>query len=110
MEISAGVRSNLEQLGTEMVEAMEQAMYESGKHMQEEAKRVVPVRTGRLRDSIQSRSDATTAIVGTDVPYGKYVELGTRKMAAQPYLHPAAEKSAEFFKTSIVEKLRISAL
>ena len=46
MQIDAGVRSRLSELGTEMVKAMEQAMYESGKHMRDEAKRVVPVRTG----------------------------------------------------------------
>jgi len=109
MQIDAGVRSRLSELGTEMVKAMEQAMYESGKHMRDEAKRVVPVRTGRLRDSIQFRSDTTAAIVGTDVPYGKYVELGTSKMAAQPYLQPAAANSAEFFRDALRENLCIAA-
>ena len=104
MQIDAGVRSRLSELGTEMVKAMEQAMYESGKHMRDEAKRVVPVRTGRLRDSIQFRSDTTA-----DVPYGKYVELGTSKMAAQPYLQPAAANSAEFFRDALRENLRIAA-
>lgn len=57
------------------------------------AKRLCPVDTGRLRSSIgnQLGRDAIglVAIVGTDVEYAPYVELGTSKMAAQPFLRPA---------------------
>jgi phage gpG-like protein len=31
--------------------------------------------------------------VGTNVPYAVYVEFGTSRMAAQPYLRPAAERA-----------------
>ncbi|WP_248908150.1 hypothetical protein [Halocatena marina] len=33
----------------------------------------------------------TTYIVATNIEYGIYVEFGTYKMAAQPYLRPAAD-------------------
>ena len=40
--------------------------------------------------------------VGTDVTYAPYVEFGTIKMPAQPFLFPALEKN----KNRIVELLK----
>jgi HK97 gp10 family phage protein len=44
--------------------------------------------TGRLRASVASEVDAAaqTARVGTNVKYGKYLELGTRRMKPRPWL------------------------
>lgn len=57
------------------------------------AKQAAPVRTGNLRNSIQTdvESDGLTAHVGTAVEYAAYVEFGTRRMAPRPFLAPAAE-------------------
>jgi HK97 gp10 family phage protein len=63
-----------------------------------EAKRLVPVDTGALRDSISVIDGSPMAVVA-DAPYSLYVELGTRHMAAQPYLMPALD---------IVSRKRIS--
>lgn len=61
-----------------------------GNRMVELAKQIVPVRTGRLRDSIMMKSNGPDMIViGSDVDYSVYVELGTSKMSAKPYLIPA---------------------
>ena len=61
------------------------------------AKALCPVDTGRLRNSITHTQDSKYAYVGTNVEYGKYVELGTHKMKAKPYLKPAAQgHSAEY--------------
>ena len=57
------------------------------------AKILCPVDTGRLRDSITWELGVMgllpVARVGTNVEYARYVELGTRYMAAQPFLRPA---------------------
>lgn len=57
------------------------------------AKRLCPVDTGRLRASITHDLSEDVrglfAQVGTDVEYAKYVELGTSRMSAQPFLRPA---------------------
>lgn len=57
------------------------------------AKRLCPVDTGRLRSSITHglfrEEGELTAHVGTDVEYAVHVELGTSRAVAQPYLRPA---------------------
>ena len=55
----------------------------------ESAKRHCPVDTGRLRRSISSIVSKNKLVVGSRVHYAAYVEGGTAKMAAQPYLRPA---------------------
>lgn len=53
------------------------------------------VRTGRLRGSITWRlgqdSDGLYADVGTAVLYGPYLEYGTSRMPAYPFLRPALD-------------------
>lgn len=64
---------------------------------------LTPVRTGNLRRSIENKPVGNhSQEIGTDVEYAVYVELGTRKMRAQPYLRPAAENH----KSEYVEILR----
>lgn len=56
-----------------------------------EARRLVPVETGQLRDSIGyvvRQSDRTLQIYA-DMPYAMAVEFGTARQHAQPYLRPA---------------------
>ncbi len=64
------------------------------------AKAYCPVRTGTLRRSIhtdieQADQDRVTARVSPGVDYGAYVELGTRRQRAQPYLRPGFESEKE---------------
>ena len=65
-----------------------------------DARARAPVATGYLRSSIQSVSveagKEAQIIVGAE--YGRFVEYGTYKMAAQPFLNPAleADKAASF--------------
>ena len=55
------------------------------------AKMLCPVDTGRLRNSITHvQEDESTEIIGTNVEYAPYVDLGTVKQRAQPFLRPAA--------------------
>jgi HK97 gp10 family phage protein len=50
-----------------------------------------PVRTGALRGSIARRVEGARWAVGAGVDYALFVELGTSRMAARPYLRPALE-------------------
>jgi len=60
------------------------------------AKQLTPVDTGRLRGSITMEltrdSKGVVAYVGTNVEYAIYVEMGTSRMRAQPYLIPALSR------------------
>lgn len=58
------------------------------------------VRTGNLRNSItyafEIGGKGKTVIVGTPVEYAPYVEYGTRKMVARPFLKNAGNYSEEY--------------
>lgn len=55
----------------------------------DDARRLCPVDTGVLRSSIDWVWEGGAALIVADAPYAGYVELGTSKMAAQPFLRPA---------------------
>lgn len=65
--------------------------------MKSTAKRLAPIRTGRLKRNIESRVNypAGKAWVGVwddkTMKYAYYVEKGTSSMREQPYLGPAAQ-------------------
>ena len=71
------------------------------------AKKLCPVDTGRLRNSITHQQyDESTEAIGTNVEYAPYVELGHHtsggnKVAAQPFLRPAAENHTAEYKKII---------
>lgn len=61
------------------------------------ARGIVPIRTGFLRDSIFSdliESDLNLTVAAT-ASYAGYVEFGTSRMRAQPYLRPALDASQQ---------------
>jgi HK97 gp10 family phage protein len=83
--------------------AVRKAAYDIEAH----AKTVVPVDTGNLKNSIQTSVEGDlTAIVGTHVEYAPYVEYGTRRMAAKPYLGPAAEAVRPGFEAAMKSLLK----
>lgn len=58
---------------------------------------------GRLRQSIaqQHFPDEARSIVGTNLPYGKFLELGTSKMAARPFLRRTLAEEKETIRQMI---------
>lgn len=55
----------------------------------EAAKRIAPIDTGELQGSIHYTSADGRYYVGADAEHASFVEQGTSKMAAQPFLRPA---------------------
>lgn len=53
------------------------------------AKLRVPVDTGRLKWSIRQHKDKMGHSIEAGADYASYVEYGTSKMRAQPYIRPA---------------------
>lgn len=74
------------------------AIAETALLIEADAKRLAPVDTGRLRASIEAVLTRVVtelyAEVRVNVSYAAFVELGTRYMAAQPFLIPAFEAHA----------------
>lgn len=74
------------------------------------AKDIVPVDTGTLKNSIQTEHlEIAKAAIAPHTEYSAFVEYGTRKMKARPYMRPAAEKVApQFFDElrNLEDKLR----
>lgn len=65
------------------------------------AKKLAPVDTGRLRNSITHETDDNAAYIGTNVEYAPHVEFGTIHQKAQPYLRPAATEHASTYENIV---------
>ena len=71
------------------------------------AKMLCPVDTGNLRNSItHERGGEDYEIIGTNVEYAAYVEMGTSRQKAQPYLKPAVEDHVQEYKDIFKEYLQ----
>ena len=76
------------------------------------AKRLCPVDTGNLRNSITHQQiNDHTEVIGTNVEYAPYVELGHHTssgslVAPRPFLRPAAENHGDEYKAIILDALQ----
>ena len=94
------------ELNNAIKEAKARALEIVGGKAETYAKQLAPVDTGRLRNSITHQQlDEDTEVIGTNVEYAPYQELGTSKMAAHPFLRPAAEGHTEEYKAMIVREM-----
>lgn len=85
----ADLESHVGEVRTQMDEAAARALERIGLAAERYAKMKCPVDTGRLRNSITHETDPDTVYIGTNVEYAPYVELGTHRQMAKPYLKPA---------------------
>jgi len=71
----------------------------TGLNIQRRARSRVRVDTGRLRNSIavETHSDGMGARIGTNVKYGPFVEFGTSRSRAFPYLENSFEEERPLF-------------
>ena len=83
----------------ETIDKAQELVKETAYKIEADAKRLAPVDTGRLRASINTdiEQDGLVAEIGTNVEYAEWVEDGTSKSPAQPYMKPAAFKNEEPF-------------
>lgn len=66
-----------------------------------------PVDTGHLRGSITHEVDfdGDAVYIGTNVEYAPYVELGTSRQKAQPFLRPAASEHGAQYRQVLKKAL-----
>lgn len=101
-------QDNREAIANAIDRALVAALEEVGLVAEGYAKRACPVDTGRLRNSITHIVDEGTrhVIIGTNVEYAPYVELGTRRQKPQPFLKPAANDHYSTYKGIFLKHLR----
>ncbi len=82
---------------------VKRAVTTNGAEMTRNAQRLAPVDTGRLAGSINLSIEdgGMTAVTRDGVDYGKYVDLGTRFMSAQPFMTPSHNLQAKKFKNDL---------
>lgn len=97
--------------------ALRNAFRGAGRIVEREAKTLVPVESGDLKDAIGTSVSATNTAVKVDVGvrkrqpgaparYGRLVELGTAHSAPQPFLRPALDNKGDEAVASIARALK----
>lgn len=88
--------------------ATQEALEETAEEIVADAKRIVPVRTGRLRDSIgvaEIKEDSVE--IKTIASYAGALEFGNSRMLARPYLRPAIQHNLIKFLETFIRSFRI---
>lgn len=104
-KLSADLRTEAGRVGGRAA----QVIRKTAKDIERDAKIMAPVDTGNLRNSISTetagdgRHGTMTATVGPTAHYGIYLELGTSRMGAQPYLFPAADRHEPGFLAAMAQ-------
>lgn len=71
------------------------AIAKTARDIERDAKAIVPVDTGNLKNSIGTDTGELSAVIGPTADYGVYVEEGTSRMGPQPFMRPAFDRRKE---------------
>jgi HK97 gp10 family phage protein len=115
--------NHFDELATQFQTAISQVVRKSAFDIQASAQSLAPVDTGNMKSSIYTKTidgdqypgggstdlvdnqvpgvDETTAYVAVGASYGIYVEMGTTRMPAHPYLAPAVEQVRPGFEAAM---------
>lgn len=88
-------------------EAQGRALQAVGVFVNGEAVVRCPVDTGNLRSSITHVVGDDHVIIGSNVDYAPYVELGTQHQVAQPYLYPAVVENRSRLESLVRQYFRL---
>ena len=101
------ITSNISDVKNALESAKKTALKAVGIEAERNVKGITPVDTGRLRTSITHEVvDSNSVVIGTNVEYAPYVELGTSKQKAQPYLRPGISNNINSYKSIIEQYLK----
>lgn len=92
------IQTNRQEILNHFPDVVEAALEAIGLTAESHAKENCPVDTGRLRNSITHAVEGDAVYIGTNVEYAPYVELGTSRMGARPFLGPAVENHGQEYK------------
>lgn len=97
------IEKNFDLFQKRLQEQMRASLKEIGQFGAAEAQSRAPVDTGELRRSISYVDEDTQVHIGSPQDYAGYVEEGTSKQKAQPYIKPAIYENTKAI-SDIVEK------
>lgn len=100
------VADNTDAILGELKDKIQVALEECGLAAEGYAKRLCPVDTGNLRNSITHTQSGNDEYIGTNVEYGPYVEMGTSRTKAQPFLKPAATNHVDEYRRIFENRMR----
>ena len=117
------VESHIGEFKEALETQIEQALIAIGLTAETYAKEGCPVDTGRLRNSITHENDSRSVVIGTNVEYGKWVELGHHQqpgryvpklgkrlvkdyVPGKPFLGPAADGHSEEYRQIVEDALK----
>lgn len=107
VSISVGF-NRFPEIAAAMPEQTKKVVKQTAFNVEAYAKSVVHVETGNLKNSITTEfeDDGLTAIVAPHTEYAAYVEFGTRRSSAYPYMTPAAERNGPAFVAAMKQMLQ----
>ncbi len=102
--MSVSVTSRLPQIIAGMEAKASNAVAATAMQIVADAKDIAPVDTGNLRSSIRQKMKGPfEAEVRVAAEYAGFVEYGTTKSPAQPYLTPAVALNEDDFEAAIAQ-------
>ena len=106
--MSVTIQDHSSEVSAEIKAALLRGLETCGLVAEGYAKKLAPVDTGNLRNSITHDVDdgEPAAYIGTNVEYAPYVCLGTIHMKAQPFLKPAVVEHANEYRKIIEKELK----
>jgi len=97
---TTALRKAFSEAAVAISQGLEDGVAESAHALRDDAKRNAPVETGKLRDGIAAHVEglkAEVAVFDLDAYYSQFVEFGTSKQPAQPFMLPAVEAERKRF-------------
>lgn len=99
-------KSNRKEVVAKLTASQVAAVESIGQYVRGKAVDYSPVDTGNLKSSNDYRTRDTSVTIGNSAEYAGYVEMGTRKMASQPYLTPAVTRNMDEISNIIKGELK----
>ena len=99
-------KDNTEEVLSALERAKKRGLEAIGLVAEGHAKKLTPVDTGRLRNSISHATDDEAAYIGTNVEYGPYVELGSPTIKAHHMLQKAATEHTDEYKRIMEDSMK----
>lgn len=110
IEVKIEFSKEFQELGDAIKKIIQEEIYRAALQTQNKARQIAPIDTGNLRRTIQATGweDVEKDMifhVQAKAEYAGYVEFGTVKMKARPYLMPSAEDSLQDFAERVTRRI-----